>query len=230
MMVGYYGITDLLKESVLEGFSSEMTTVKMLITLAMALAISCYIHLVYRIVTKNTFYYKNYGISMSVIAVVTAGIILAMQSSIVISLGMVGALSIVRFRTAIKDPIDLLFLFWSIGVGIICGANLYQLAIMLSVVVTCGIILFSILPVIRENYLLIIHTDMIDQEEKILAVLKNNVKRYKVRSKNVTSDGLDMIIEVKLRSGENGVVSELREGISKDISVSLLMHDGQVNS
>lgn len=212
------GITSLLKDALLEGFSAEITTVKMLITLAVALAISCYIHLVYRIVTKNTFYYKNYGISMSVIAVVTAGIILAMQSSIVISLGMVGALSIVRFRTAIKDPIDLLFLFWSIGVGIICGANLYQLAIMLSVIVTCGIILFSILPVIRENYLLIIHTGNIDQEEAILAILKENVKRYKIRSKDVTSDGLDMIIEVKLKSGENQIVTELRGRLSENLT------------
>jgi len=93
---------------------------------------------------------------MAIMAVVTAGIILAMQSSIVISLGMVGALSIVRFRTAIKDPMDLLFLFWSIGTGIICGAGLYEIAIILAVLVTLSIIFLDAFPIKKAPYLLVV--------------------------------------------------------------------------
>ena len=101
---------------------------------------------------------------MSIISVITAGIILAMQSSIVISLGMVGALSIVRFRTAIKDPMDLLFLFWSIGTGIICGAGLYKVAIFLAVLVTVGICLLDMLPARKSPYLLIVNTSAKEAE------------------------------------------------------------------
>ena len=116
---------DAIKKSVLEGFSyADLSTTKIMTTLIITFAIALYIFFVYKMVTKSAFYFKSLNISMAIISVVTAGIILAMQSSIVISLGMVGALSIVRFRTAIKDPMDLLFLFWSIGTGIICGAGL----------------------------------------------------------------------------------------------------------
>ena len=224
----YYGIEDLIQDSLREGFSAEITTVKMLVILGVAFMLSLYVHIVYRLVTRNAFYYKNFGISMSVISVVTAGIVLAMQSSIVISLGMVGALSIVRFRTAVKDPMDLLFLFWSIGIGIICGADLFQLAVILSVVVTAGIVLISLLPTLKMNYLLIINAKNMEQEKAIRGILDNKVKKYKVRSKNVTADKIEMIMEVKLGKDEQELVQEI-QAVAKEINVSLLMHDGQTN-
>ena len=121
---------DIFKKSFLEGFAStEITTVTVLAALAIACALAFYIFLTYRVLTRKTFYSKNFNISLAGITVITAALILTMQSSVVLSLGMVGALSIVRFRTAIKDPIDLMFLFWAISVGIICGAGLAQVAI-----------------------------------------------------------------------------------------------------
>ena len=104
---------------------------------------------------------------MALVAVITSAIILAMQSSIVISLGMVGALSIVRFRTAIKDPMDLLFLFWSIGTGIICGAGLYKVAVILAVMVTVGILILDMLPVRISPWLLIINADSGEREDEV---------------------------------------------------------------
>ena len=104
--------TDVIKKSVVQSFDyAEMSTSRILITLGISFIIAVYIYFIYRYITKSDFYFKNFNIAMSFISVVTAGIVLAMQSSIVISLGMVGALSIVRFRTAIKVPMDLLFLF-----------------------------------------------------------------------------------------------------------------------
>lgn len=139
--------SDVIKKSVLEGFSyADLSTAKIITTLLITFLIAVYIFFVYKKITKSAFYFKNFNVSMAIISVVTAGIILAMQSSIVISLGMVGALSIVRFRTAIKDPMDLLFLFWSIGTGIICGAGLYKIAIILAVLVTVGILILDMLP------------------------------------------------------------------------------------
>ena len=150
----------------------DLSTAKIVITLLITFALAVYVFFVYRLVTKKAFYFKNFNISMAIISVVTAGIILAMQSSIVISLGMVGALSIVRFRTAVKDPLDLLFLFWSIGLGIICGAGFFKLAVILAVLVTVGILVLDMLPIQISPYLLIINAASIDQEEKILKVIK----------------------------------------------------------
>ena len=113
--------TDVIKKSVLEGFNNgNLSTTGIIVILMVTLLLSAYVYFVYTLVNKGTMYDREYHISMAMISVVTAGIIIAMQSNIVISLGMVGALSIVRFRTAIKSPMDLLFLCWSIGKGINC--------------------------------------------------------------------------------------------------------------
>ena len=136
---------DIFKKSFLEGFAgSEINLTTIIVALAVASALALYIFLTYRIVTRKTFYSKNFNISLAGITVITAALILTMQSSVVLSLGMVGALSIVRFRTAIKDPMDLMFLFWSISVGIICGAGLAQIAVILSIVVTVGVFILDI--------------------------------------------------------------------------------------
>ncbi|MBO5485185.1 MAG: DUF4956 domain-containing protein [Lachnospiraceae bacterium] len=219
---------DAIKKSVLEGFSyADLSTTKIMTTLIITFAIALYIFFVYKMVTKSAFYFKSFNISMAIISVVTAGIILAMQSSIVISLGMVGALSIVRFRTAIKDPMDLLFLFWSIGTGIICGAGLYKIAIILAVLVTIGILILDMLPVRISPYLLIINADSKEIEDSVLELVKSK-GAYKMKSKNITAKGMDMILEVKTKNDKELIdqLSELK-GIT---SVSLLAHNGEVKS
>ena len=110
------GFKDVFKKSFLEGFTSmDITTGKIAATLIVTALLALYIFAIYRLVTRKVFYSKNFNISLAVMSLITSAIILAMQSNLVISLGMVGALSIVRFRTAIKDPMDLAFLFWSIS-------------------------------------------------------------------------------------------------------------------
>lgn len=221
--------SDVIKKSVIEGFSySDISTTKIIVTLVITFAIAVYIYFVYKLTTKSAFYFKNFNISMAIISVVTAGIILAMQSSIVISLGMVGALSIVRFRTAIKDPMDLLFLFWSIGTGIICGAGLYKIAIILAVLVTVGIYVLEMLPARMSPYLLIVNASTKEVEEDILGIVKDEVKGYKIRSKNITKNGMDLIIEIKTRE-EKEVVDRISE-LKEIVSVSILVHDGEVKS
>lgn len=220
---------DIIKQSVMEGFSyADLSTTKIMTTLVITFMIALYIFEVYKLVTKSAFYFKSFNISMAIISVVTAGIILAMQSSIVISLGMVGALSIVRFRTAIKDPMDLLFLFWSIGTGIICGAGLYKVAIILAVVVTVGILILDMFPVRISPYLLIINAEDKEREEDVLSILREEKSPYKLKSKNLTANGMDLILEVKVREDKR-LVDRLSAlpGIS---AVSLLAHDGEVKA
>ena len=218
---------DIFKKSFLEGFAgSEITLTTIVAAIAIASALACYIFLVYRVLTRKTFYSKNFNIALAGITVITAALILTMQSSVVLSLGMVGALSIVRFRTAIKDPIDLMFLFWSISVGIICGAGLAQVAVILSIVMTLGILILDQLPVARAPMILVINAGNLDAEEQIEAIVKEYDKHFKVKSRNMTASSLDMVIELRTGKGGELVRSMMKqEGI---LSASLLTHDGEV--
>ena len=214
------------KESLIQGFSnSDLTTSEILITLLVAFFISLYIFVLYRIITKNAFYSKSFNIAMAIMSMITAGIILAMQSSLVISLGMVGALSIVRFRTAIKEPMDLLFLFWSIGSGIICGAGLFKIGVVLAVGVTIAIIFLQLIPEGRTSKILFISSQNKEIEKELTEPLKNNAIYYKVKSRNMTGSGMDIVYEVKSKND-----AKLVEAISsmQEIStVSLISHDGE---
>ncbi len=219
--------SDIFKKSFLEGFSSNdinlyTAVTAMLITSVLAL----YIFVVYRVLTKKTFYSKSFNISLAGIALIVAGIILTIQSSIVVSLGMVGALSIVRFRTAIKDPIDLMFLFWAIAVGIICGVGLAEIAIVMSIVLTIGIIILNRLPVARAPYLLVVNASDLDAEQQIMDVVKNHSKHSVVKSRNMTKKTLDLIVEIRTDTGSELVKNILK--IESVESATLMTHDGEV--
>ena len=194
----------------------------LLVTSALAL----YIFVVYRVVTRKTFYSKTFNISLAGIALITAGVIVTIQSSIVVSLGMVGALSIVRFRTAVKDPMDLMFLFWSISVGIICGAGLAQIAVILSLVVTVGILVLDRMPVAKAPMILVVNSSDLDGEKAIGAVVEKYVRHFAVKSRNMTASSLDLVIE--LRTDEGGALVREVMAVPGVTSASLLSHDGEV--
>ena len=218
---------DIFTKSFLEGFAgSEITLTTILAAIAVASALAFYIFLVYRVLTRKTFYSKNFNIALAGITVITASLILTMQSSVVLSLGMVGALSIVRFRTAIKDPIDLMFLFWSISVGIICGAGLAQVAVVLSIVMTLGILILDQMPVARAPMILVVNASDLDVESRLEAIIKVYDKHFKVKSRNMTASSMDMVIELRTCKGGELVRSVMKvDGV---FSASLLSHDGEV--
>ena len=138
---------------------------------------------------------------------------------------MVGALSIVRFRTAIKDPMDLMFLFWAISVGIICGAGLSQVAIILSVVLTVGVFVLNRLPMVKAPMLLVVNSTKTDIMEEVQNAVEEFSKYYKVKSRNMTASSLDMVIELRTAQGD-GLIKKVM-GIDGVVSASLLSHDGE---
>lgn len=221
------GFKDVFKKSFLEGFTSmDITTGKIAATLIVTALLALYIFAIYRLVTRKVFYSKNFNISLAVMSLITSAIILAMQSNLVISLGMVGALSIVRFRTAIKDPMDLAFLFWSISIGIICGAGLYEIALVTSVGVTVFILVLDMLPVGKAPMMLVVNSSEMNGEKAVLDVVGKYARYYKVKSRNLSKGRLDMVVELRVKD-ESALVSEVAalEGM---IGASLIAHDGEV--
>lgn len=220
--------SDIFKKSFLQGFDSgNITTSMILITLAVTCALALYVFVVYYFAAKKTFYSKTFNISLALISVITASIILAMQSNLVISLGMVGALSIVRFRTAIKDPMDLFFLFWSISIGIICGAQMYQIAIFTSLIVTIGLFLLEMTPAGRAGVLLIVNAAQADCEKEVMECVQKYSKLARVKSRNMTKEGLDLIVECKPQK-EPELLREVN-ALAGIVSVALMAHDGEVS-
>ena len=221
------GFKDVFKKSFLEGFTSmDITTGKIAATLIVTALLALYIFAIYRLVTRKVFYSKNFNISLAVMSLITAAIILAMQSNLVISLGLVGALSIVRFRTAIKDPMDLAFLFWSISIGIICGAGLYEIALVTSVGVTVFILVLDMLPVGKAPMMLVVNSSEMNGEKAVLDVVGKYARYYKVKSRNLSKGRLDLVIELKVKE-ESALVSEVA-ALDGMISASMISHDGEV--
>ncbi len=218
---------EIFKKAFLEGFANTEITIYIVIaSLIITSILALYIFFVYRVVTRKTFYSKSFNISLAGTAVITAAIILTIQSSIVVSLGMVGALSIVRFRTAVKDPIDLMFLFWSISVGITCGAGLAEIGVVLSLILTVGIIILSLIPVARAPMILVVNSNNLDAEQLIMDETNKYAKHPVVKSRNMTNDHLDLTIELRTSEGQELVRKIIDiEGVT---SANLLSHDGEV--
>ncbi|MBD5461733.1 MAG: DUF4956 domain-containing protein [Lachnospiraceae bacterium] len=221
------GFSDIFKKDFLASYTSENISVLHITSVLLITAIiACYIFMVYRLITKKTFYSKNFNISLAALAVITAGIILAVQSSIVISLGMVGALSIVRFRTAIKEPMDLCFMFWSIAVGICCGAHMTEVAVVLSLVLTILVMILDRLPIGRAPMILVANLNDSKKEPPFTQKVSEYCKYYKVKSRNIASGKCNLVIEVRaLKEYEMMQELENLEGVE---SVSLVSHDGEV--
>ena len=214
--------TDILKNSVLENFASDISLSKILITLGVAFLLGFFIFLLYKRIFSGVLYSKSFNVSLIGMTMITAVVIIAINSNLVLSLGMVGALSIVRFRTPIKDPTDLIFLFWAAVAGIVTGAGFFLLAVIGSVVV--GLILFFFVKggSVETPYLLVVNCDSDATEQLVHKQVGTLVKRYNVKQKTVTQGNIEMTLEIRLRDETGRFVNQLAElaGVRNAVLIS----------
>ncbi|MCM1524590.1 MAG: DUF4956 domain-containing protein [Ruminococcus sp.] len=212
---------DIFKSSFLEKAVS-FSLLDVIIAMAVAFGLGLFIYLVYKKTFRGVMYSSSFGVSLMAMTLVTTLIILAVTSNIILSLGMVGALSIVRFRTAVKEPLDIAFLFWAISAGIVTGAGLIPLAVTGSVFIGVILVIFVNAKTSDAPYIAIISCRDEKAEKAAMAILGSNTKKQLVKSKTVTSSGIELMIEVKL-SGQSTEVCNLlsdTDGISKAALVS----------
>lgn len=218
--------SDVFKKSFLAEFSGQPVSLKMIaVTLVITLVFSLYLFLFYRLITRKTFYDQEFAIAIAAIAVIVSAIILTIQSSLVVSLGMVGALSIVRFRTAIKSPLDLVFLFWSISVGIICGAGLAGIALGETAVLTVGILVLQEIPLTRAPMLLVVNADDSAAQAAIIETAKRHASHCFVKSRTLENDRLDIVVELRTKD-ETAILAELG-AMPHVLRCSLVSHNGE---
>lgn len=212
---------DIFKSSFLEK-AEVFSVLDFTIAMALAFALGLFIYYIYKRTYNGVMYSSAFGLSLMAMTMITTLVILAVTSNVVLSLGMVGALSIVRFRTAVKDPMDIVFLFWAIAAGIVLGAGLIPLAVFGSAFIGVILYVFANRKVLDRPYILILNCRDSEAEKKVLLSVKENVRRQVLKSKTVTKGGVELTLEIRLKEENADFVNRLSqaEGVESAVLVS----------
>lgn len=213
--------SDVFKSSFMDKVSS-FSIVDTLIAMCVAFALGLFIFLIYKKTFSGVMYSASFGVSLIAMALVTTFIILAITSNVVLSLGMVGALSIVRFRTAVKEPLDISFLFWSISVGIVVGAGLIPLAVIGTILIGVTMLVFVNKKSTDNPYILVINCVNDAAEKTALNSVKDSVKKHVVKSKTVSKNGIELTVEIRLKDMTTDFVNKISDlnGVENVVLVS----------
>ncbi len=212
---------DIFKSSFLENVSS-FSVFDMVLALVLAFGLGLFIFFVYKKTYAGVMYSSSFGVTLVALTMITTLVILAVTSNVVLSLGMVGALSIVRFRTAIKEPLDIAFLFWAIAAGIVLAAGMIPLAVFGSVFIGIIILIFANRRDMTNPYIVVLTCDGQRSEEQALDYLRQHTRRCTVKSKSARKGSVELNLEVRLRSTDTDFVNTLSEmeGVQSAVLVS----------
>ena len=212
---------DIFKSGFLENVNA-VSVLDMALALVLAFGVGLFIFFVYKKTYAGVMYSSGFGVTLIALTMITTLVILAVTSNIVLSLGMVGALSIVRFRTAIKEPLDIAFLFWAIAAGIVLAAGLIPLAVFGSVFIGIILLLFANRKSMTSPFIVVIDCDGHDSETRALKLLRAHTVRCTVKSKTARKGAVELNCEVRLNSGNTDFVNELSdlEGVTSAVLVS----------
>ena len=219
---------DIFKSSFLDNVT-EFAVIDVLIGMVFALLIGLFIFLVYKKTFSGVMYSTGFALSLVGLSLVTTLVIMAVTSNVVLSLGMVGALSIVRFRAAIKEPLEIVYLVWAIAIGIVIGAGMIPLAVVGSVIIGIILVLFANLKIHENPYILILNCSNEKAEEEALALAKKSVARFLVKSKTVNASGIELTAEIRMKDPATSFVNSLSalEGVS---NATLVSYNGEYMS
>ena len=212
---------DIFKSSFLDNVSS-ISIFDMVLALVLAFGLGLFIFFIYKKTYAGVMYSSSFGVTLVALTMITTLVILAVTSNVVLSLGMVGALSIVRFRTAIKEPLDIAFLFWAIAAGIVLAAGMIPLAVFGSVLIGIILLIFANRKDMANPYIVVLTCDGHESEEKALANLKGKTKKCTVKSKSARKGSVELNLEVRLLSDDTDFVNELSDldGVQSAVLVS----------
>lgn len=212
---------DIFKSGFLENIAS-VSVLDMAIALLLSFGLGMFIFLVYKKSFTGVMYSSSFGVTLVALTMITTVVILAVTSNVVLSLGMVGALSIVRFRTAIKEPLDIAFLFWSIAVGIVLAAGMIPLAVVGSVVIGVFLLVFVNRQAYRNPYIVVLACENHDCEAAARAYLDLQAERCVLKSKTAQKGGIELNLEIRLKDDNTDFINTLAEmdGVSSAVLVS----------
>ena len=220
--------SDVFKSSFLNSVT-EFSILDTVLALTAALLIGLFIFIVYKKTLTGVMYSSGFALTLIGLSLVTTLVIIAVTSNVVLSLGMVGALSIVRFRTAIKEPVEIVFLFWSLAVGIVVGAGMIPLAIIGSVIIGIILLLFANRKISNNPYILVLNCKEEKAEEDVLNILEKSVEHYIIKSKTINISGIEMICELRTKDATTTFVNRIHD-IEDVESATLVIYNGEYMS
>ena len=201
---------DIFKSSFLENVS-EFSILDTLIGLAVALVIGLFIFIIYKKTLTGVLYSSGFALTLVGLSLVTTLVIMAVTSNVVLSLGMVGALSIVRFRTAIKEPVEIVFLFWSLAVGIVIGAGMIPLAVIGSAIIGVILLLFANRKIHNDPYILVTNCTDENAENAVMDILGKEAEHCVVKAKTVTTCGIELTAELRMKTASTAFVNAIAQ-------------------
>lgn len=213
--------SDIFKSSFLENVTS-VSPFDMVLAMVLAFAIGLFIFLIYKKTYSGVMYSSSFGVTLVALTMITTFVILAVTSNVVLSLGMVGALSIVRFRTAIKEPLDIAFLFWAIAAGIVLAAGLVPFAVFGSVIIGIIILIFANRKETVDPYIVVIKCDGAESEKKAFEYLSGRTKKCVIKSKTARKGAVEINAEIRLNDDNTDFINELSDmqGVDSAVLVS----------
>ena len=220
--------SDIFKSSFLESVT-EFSAIDTLIGMAFALVIGLFIFVIYKKTFAGVMYSTGFGMSLVGLSLVTTLVIMAVTSNVVLSLGMVGALSIVRFRSAIKEPMEIVFLFWALAVGIVIGAGMIPLAVIGSAIIGIILVVFVSQKVRNTPYILIINCMNEAAEQNAMGLLQQVVDKYIVKSKTVNAAGIELTMEIRVKDDATNFVNNINQ-IGGVKGATLVTYNGEYMS
>ena len=213
--------SDIFKSSFLENVAT-VSVLDMVLALVLAFGLGLFIFLIYKLTYSGVMYSSSFGVTLVALTMITTLVILAVTSNVVLSLGMVGALSIVRFRTAIKEPLDIAFLFWSLAAGIVLAAGMLPLAIFGSVLIGVILLIFANHKDMSNPYIVVLRCDGHDSEQNALDFLKQRVKKLTVKSKTAQRGLVELNLEIRMKDDNTDFINDLSNitGVESAVLVS----------
>ena len=220
--------SDIFKSSFLESVT-EFSPMDVLLGMVVALIVGLFIFVIYKKTFTGVMYSSGFALTLVGLALVTTLVIMAVTSNVVLSLGMVGALSIIRFRAAIKEPMEIVFLFWSIAVGIVIGAGMIPLAVIGSAIIGVVLLLFANRKSRENPYILVLNCADETAEQAALGLVKDAVSRYGVKTKTVSADGIELTAELRTKNNDTAFVNRITAlpGVS---NATLVSYNGEYMS
>lgn len=216
-----FSFQDIFRSSFLDNISA-ISMLDMGITLLLSFILGMFIFFIYKKSHMGVMYSAGFGLTLISLCMITSMLMLAVTSNVILSLGMVGALSIVRFRTAIKEPSDTAFLFWSIAGGIVLAAGFIPLAVFGSIFIGLIILCIPKYRLFDRPYILVVHCTCREAEQEVMDLIRSRVKRYELKSKSIEPGRIELDIELRLKGEDTGFVNEISEmpGISHTVMVT----------
>ena len=208
--------------------NTNISIAEIAIGLIVSVLLAFFIYFIYKKTYSGVMYSKNFNVTILLVTIITTMVMMIIGSNLALSLGMVGALSIIRFRTAVKDAKDSAFIFWAIAVGIACGSGIYTIAVLGSIIIALVLLFLSRGVMDDTTYLVIVHGNADTDVDKVTGIVEDHCSKCNLKMKNITESKIDITYEVSFKKGKESELTALLRGVAGVSALNVVTYNGEI--